>query len=553
MLVRFPSCDAAVEVPAGATLLDAARNAGVPIETPCNGSGKCGKCRVRVAEASLRSLLIFPTDAPNEAQNKDSVLACQAIVWGNVEVESLRDEAGSLKILSTGKGVSCNLDPCIRKIYEETRDSTSVYADDVLLATEHGDTSRQCYGAAVDLGTTTVVASLVDLTTGKELGTTSFLNPQTRYGHDVLSRIRFASKPKGLDALQSCIIREVTQTLSSLARASGVAVNHLYELILSGNTCMLHLATGTNPCSLGRYPYTPALQGGASLPAADVGFTLPGPGRVYLPPVISGFVGGDITAGILATQLHRQPGIILFVDVGTNGEMVLSVDGRLSATSTAAGPAFEGMTITCGMRAAGGAIEAVSILENGRVQLQTIGNEPPVGICGSGLLDAVAAFVTHGVVERSGRFANPNGHHPSGLQERIGSNEGKLVFRLAEKVYLTQKDIRQVQLAQGAVRAGIDILLGRSGLKYADVDRVLIAGAFGFHLRAKSLTAIGMLPGEMEDKIEFVGNTSKTGAQAFLLDRTTRDEMLRLVGDIQVVELANAPEFEKTFIKTLSF
>ena len=552
MRVRFPAYGIAVQVPEGATLLEAARLAGVPLESPCDGSGLCGKCKVLVPEASTANLRLLLPDTPAEELGPGVILACHALVKGDVEVEILNGESGPLRILSWGRGRAFGFAPCIRKIYRQVKDVTTVYCDDALLATEPGDTTTQCFGAAVDIGTTTVVVALVDLQRGRELGISSSLNPQTIYGHDVLSRIRFSSEPEGLDRLHASIVQELNRSLEWLAQESGIELDRIYEVVLSGNTCMLHLAAGVNPSSLGRYPYTPALKGGMSLSVAEVGIALPGYSRVFFPPVISGFVGGDITAGVLATGLHLESGVFLFVDVGTNGEIVLSVDGRLTATSTAAGPAFEGMTITCGTRAREGAIETVDISEDSRVQVRTIGNAEPVGICGSGLVDAVAALIAHGVVDRNGRFAHP-GHLPPLLRERLGARDGKPIFRLTANVHLTQSDIRQVQLAKGAIRAGIDILLGRRGLKYAEVDRVLIAGAFGFHLRTQSLIDIGILPPEVKGRVEFVGNTSMTGAQAFLLDRTTRDEMFNLVGEIEVVELANAPEFERTFIKGLAF
>ncbi len=298
---------------------------------------------------------------------------------------------------------------------------------------------------------------------------------------------------------------------------------------------------------------TPRRSGEAeSIPACDAGFSLPGGARIYLPPVISGYVGADITAGIIATGICREPGVILFIDIGTNGEMVLSIDGRLSATSTAAGPAFEGMNIACGMRAAEGAVEKFSIGDDGRLSVGAIGNAKPVGICGSGLVDIVGELVSHGILDPNGRYSK-NGRIPGPVREHMSSENGKPVFRISDEVYLTQQDIRQVQLAKGALRSGIDILLAKNGLNYSDVDRVLLAGAFGFHLRTKNLVSIGIIPDELEMKIDLVGNTSKSGAVALLLDRSLRREALQLAGRVNVVELANEPEFERTFIRNLSF
>jgi uncharacterized 2Fe-2S/4Fe-4S cluster protein (DUF4445 family) len=288
------------------------------------------------------------------------------------------------------------------------------------------------------------------------------------------------------------------------------------------------------------------------LRAAEVGLAIAPDGQVYLPPIMSAYVGADITSGILAAKLAALRGVTLFVDIGTNGEMVLAVNGQLTATSTAAGPAFEGMNIACGMRASRGAIELVS-LAGDRVEIKTIANAAPVGLCGSGLLDAVGELAAHGVVDKNGRF-RVNGALPDRpWKDRVGVLDGKPVFHIADPVYLSQKDVRQVQLAKAAVRAGIELMLRANNLTAAHVDRVLIAGSFGFHLRTASLIHLGLLPREFEDRVEFVGNTSKTGARAFLLDRRLRDELKQLVRRVRVLELANDPAFEKTFVQALSF
>jgi uncharacterized 2Fe-2S/4Fe-4S cluster protein (DUF4445 family) len=242
--------------------------------------------------------------------------------------------------------------------------------------------------------------------------------------------------------------------------------------------------------------------------------------------------------------------VTLFVDIGTNGEMVLAVDGGLAATSTAAGPAFEGMNITFGMRAARGAIEGFMVEED-NIVVKTIGNADPQGLCGSGLLDLVGELAYTGVLGSSGRFVK---HHPDPLlEERLEAVDGKTIFRVAGPVLLTQKDVRQVQLAKGAVRAGIELLLKSEGLNSADVDRVLIAGSFGYHLRTRSLVNLGLLPPKFTDRVEFVGNTSKTGGRAFLLNASLRSQMSELAAGVTIVELANDPAFERTFVAALAF
>jgi uncharacterized 2Fe-2S/4Fe-4S cluster protein (DUF4445 family) len=360
------------------------------------------------------------------------------------------------------------------------------------------------------------------------------------------------SKPEGLARLHGALIRELNRQIAELTVRSGASREHIYEVIFSGNTTMLYLATHTDPAALGIYPYTVALETGRNLDAGSLGLQIAAHGLVYLPPVMSAYVGADITSGILATRLSKQTGVVLFVDIGTNGEIVLSVDGRLTATSTAAGPAFEGMNIACGMRASRGAVELVALGENG-IHVETIGGDDAVGICGSGLLDAVGELASQGGVDKNGRFQN-NGHsHSQPWRKQWDIMDGKPVFRIAGAVYLTQKDIRQVQLAKAAIRTGIDLLLKANALDASRVDRVLIAGSFGYHLRTASLIHLGLLPPAFADRVEFVGNTSKSGALAFLLNHHLRQQMQRTAGVVRVLELANDPAFEKTFVQSLLF
>jgi uncharacterized 2Fe-2S/4Fe-4S cluster protein (DUF4445 family) len=314
---------------------------------------------------------------------------------------------------------------------------------------------------------------------------------------------------------------------------------------------MLHLAAGVDPARLGKYPYVSSLRGGEHIPAEGLGIS---PfGIVYLPPIVSAFVGADITSGILAARLEQRPAACsVFIDVGTNGEIVLAHRGKLAATSTAAGPAFEGMNIACGMRAAQGALERFRIEPDGRFSWQTIGGGPAAGICGSGLLDIVGELVRVGAIGANGRFA-AGPQVPQAVRDAFRPVSGKPAFFAAEDVYLTQRDVRQVQLAKGAIRAGVSALLEGLGIREDAVEEALIAGSFGSHLRAESLIGIGMLPPEFAGKVRFVGNTSQSGAAAFLLSRGLRAHMDALVLEIDKVELSNTENFEKRFIDCLNF
>ncbi|MDR1268006.1 MAG: ASKHA domain-containing protein, partial [Planctomycetaceae bacterium] len=463
----------------------------------------------------------------------------------NVEVvtENKEHENRTLKILSDGQSFSYPLKPFISKRYDGEK--TIVYGGETILGTENGDTSKLLYGITIDIGTTTLVMAITNLSDGNEIGYESRLNPQSTYAQDVLSRIHFASNNEGLKTLQNILIEVFNEMITAIANKTKIDTRNIYEIVYSGNTAMLHLACGINPKPLGQYPYTSQIHGGEHLAASKLNIS---PfGLIYLPPVISAFVGPDITSGILASQLYEQKDTILFIDIGTNGEIVLAKNGRLAATSTAAGPAFEGMNITCGMRAGNGAIERFHLNDNGNIDYQVIGNVCATGICGSGLLDITGELVRNGIIGKNGRFSSQK--NIDGLREK----DGKKVFFITDDVYVTQNDVRQVQLAKGAIRSGVEALLMKMNLKKEEVNRVEIAGSFGYHLNEKSLLNIGLLPLEFEGKVTFVGNTAQSGGTAFLLNTDFRTKMRLVVSEIQKIELADNENFEKLFVASLGF
>jgi len=555
--VTFPEAELSVEVAPGTTLLQAARQAGVIIEAPCNGAGSCGKCLVQVEPAALGNLLQKGRHRLSEAEAaRGLVLSCEAEVVGDIIVRTIqREQHQTLRIVSSGVGRPLARAPFIAKSFDAAANVTRVLGGGEELALESGNTTHALQGVVVDIGTTTLSASLVDLLSGRELAGAGALNPQSHHAQDVLSRIRFAASEEGLKTMHAALIEEIQRLIGSLTSEAGIGTGSIYELVFSGNTCMLHLAIAENPASLGKFPYHSRLSGNEHRPAESLGLSAAPGALVYLPPVISAFVGPDITSGLLATSLASLPGVTLLVDIGTNGEMVIGNNGRLFATSTAAGPAFEGMNIGCGMRASAGAIESFSIDGKGTVSLQTIGDQEAVGICGSGLMDIVAQLFASGVVSASGRFCAPaeEAALAAGLRERLLRQDGKPLFSITEKVSVSQKDLRQVQLAKGAIRAGIEFLLGKVGISAGSVDRVLIAGSFGYHLRAESLLTIGLLPPEFAGKIDFVGNTSQSGGEAFLLNEAARTEMAEVVTGIEVVDLASFPDFDRCFVQCLGF
>lgn len=540
-------------VASGASLLEAARQGGMLVESPCNGTGTCGKCKVRIVQPES---LIQPAGASPrisaEERRQGIVLACTTLVDRDLTVEvSSRQDSRNVRIIQHGVSRAIAVDGAVSKRYDTVRNSTEVWAGGRLLGLEAADTARECYGLVVDIGTTTLVTALFDLSSGRELGAVSSLNPQSYQAQDVLSRIKFASTAQGLAVMHTDFIGVLNRLIDDLTMQTGIAASRIYEIVFSGNTCMLHLALGVSPAAMGKYPYTPEFRGGSQHLAGHYEISVSPLAQIYVPPIMSAYVGADITSGILAARLQQQQGLTLFVDIGTNGEMVLADNGKLIATSTAAGPAFEGMNIENGMRAAPGAVERFAITGNGSVELKTIGGQKPIGICGSGLLDIVGELVKHGLIQKTGKL-QPSSSRPE-FAGRLLKKEGKTVFQVAAGVFLSQKDIRQVQLAKGAVSAGIEALLAKHGVRPEMVDRVYIAGSFGYHLNPESLINIGMLPPDFHHKIEFLGNTSKTGGQAFLLNYPSRREISEVVAAVEVLELATIEHFDKLFVKCLSF
>ncbi len=551
--VKFLPHNKSVEIHPGTTILEASRMAGVLIEAPCNGAGHCGKCLVHLPIDDMANVVAH-VDVGHDDGGNGAVLACHSEIFGDITVEVPNRREEGLRVVSAGATVKTDFDPFIRRCYNEATHETLIWGGSQLLGTEAGDTVRNEYGLVVDIGTTTLVAALVDLRNGNELASVSSLNPQSLHAQDVLSRIRFSADRNGLALLQSDLIEELNRLLKSLQVETGLAGNRIYEAVVSGNTCMLHLLAGVDPTPLGKHPFIPTVKGGGHLRGADISLAIAPEGLVYLPPVISAYVGADISSGILASDLSALDGVTLFIDIGTNGELVVAANGRLVASATAAGPAFEGMNISCGMRAAVGAIERVDISPSGDLDIGVIGGAEPIGICGSGLMDLVAELVEGGIIGRSGRLTAPQFGAPNQtLAGRIIKIDGGSAFHIHEQVLLSQKDIRQVQLAKGAIRAGIELLLQELGLNASDLDRVLIAGSFGFHLRECSLITLGLLPVEVAGKVSFLGNTSRSGGEMLLINQSLREKLQHTVTQVEVIDLAGRPAFERVFTNAMGF
>ncbi len=488
----------AFEIGRGEPLRDALFARGV--EFPCGGRGVCRGCRVRVAAGA-------PSPRPAESA------------------------AFPPADLDAGWRLGCLLRADGPMTLEVAQWASTILADD----TPFAFAPREGLGAAVDLGTTTLVAQLVDLATGRVLGVRSALNPQAGHGADIMSRVQFALQPAGARLLTDTIRAEIDRMLAGLTGGAGGTQAPLRDVVVVGNTVMHHLFGGLDVEPLSRYPFEPERAGPLAFRAAALGWNLPGDPPVRFLPCLGGFVGSDILAGILATRLHEGAGLVALADLGTNGEVVLGSRDRVWCASTAAGPAFEGARIAQGMRAATGAIAEVAV-EDGAMRCRVLGGGAPRGICGSGLVDAVAAGLGLGRIGPGGRLA-----------------EGAKSLPLEPPVALTQGDVRELQLAKGAIAAGFRILLARAGAKTADVSRLYLAGAFGNYINRASARRIGLLEFPL-DVIRPAGNTALRGAKVALFETGgpdgAYDDLRRRV---EHVPLAADPQFQDLYAGSMTF
>lgn len=589
----------------GTVILEAAALAGFIIHTPCGGTGKCAKCLVRIRGGSCP-----PTDQDLAALGDARIaegfrLACKARITGPVTIEipdsslfqthqqiltgdtgdtlevrprvqktvvqippsAAHESRSDLERLQAA-GVSAPLTlPALRSLPAVLRSPggqlTVVQADHDVIAVEPGDTSAACYGIAFDIGSTTLVGTLVDLLTGTDLAVAARVNPQTSFGDDVISRIQKCRSEKGgLAQLQTAVLEGVNRIIDELERKARVSRLCVYEVVFAGNTTMQQILCGIDPSALGELPFAPAFRDAREFTVADLPLHVHPCAKVYVFPQLGGFVGGDTTAGIVATRLDQATAPTLLVDIGTNGEIVLKHGDMLLATSVAAGPAFEGARITNGMRATGGAIE--KIILDGDVRLNVIGNTKPAGLCGTGLIDVAAELLRVGILDVTGRILPPQETPASlapALRERLVEDKGETHFLLVPKaesatgapILLYQRDIRELQLANAAIRAGINILLKVAGIDASELGAILLAGGFGNFIRRNHARRIGMLPPIPCDKIRFVGNTSSFGAKRVLLSTQEKNYAARLVKQVRHIDLSLDPEFQLEFSTAMLF
>jgi len=604
--VTFLPSDTTTRAPEATTLFNAANWAGLAIDSTCGGRGTCGKCKVRVLEGTSpvreadRKFL-----SPSEL-NDGWRLSCRAVLHSDCVVDIPR-LMGNPKAALLGYGHYVILNPNVAKIYMELSEPdledqqsdlarivsaldkegydvhtsitlwrtlpnilrgsnfqvTAVIVGDELIAIEPGDTREKNYGLAVDVGTTSVVGAIVNLNTGAVEAVKSDLNRQAPFGADVISRVSHTMMEKdGLIELQTRIIETLNALLDHLTAQSGVARENIYESVMVGNATMLHILLGIDPEPISVAPFIPTLTQPVTFRAADIDLRLNPEARVSTLPHLGAYVGADIVAGILATDLTRNKDgkLRLLIDVGTNGEIVLgSVNGTLT-TAAPAGPAFEGAQIKNGMRASSGAIEGIQITPDGDVHLQIIGGDvKPIGIAGSGLVDGVAEMYRAGIVDASGRMIrveDARGNLADALVDRLVEIDGVRAFRLTDvesNIVLTQQDIRALQFAKGSIAAGVEVLMQQMGVTANDLHEVLLAGSFGSYINPASARTIGLVPWVPVEKIVAVGNSAGEGAKIALLSFREREAANRIPGFIEYVELSGRSEFNDIFMDVLAF
>jgi len=608
----------------GSTVLEAARKLGAGVESVCGGKGVCGKCKIRLEEGYFPKYRITSAIASTKTNSKANEkflnklqvkrgyrLACQTLIHGDIVVfvpEESRKGQQVVRKEATARKIKLN--PAVRKYYVELKPATlhqplgdferlaeklektyhlkdltidypallslqntvrqgnwkvtaAVWKDREIIGVEPGKVDKG-YGLAVDIGTTTVAGYLCDLTDGKVAATDAMMNPQVAYGEDIMSRINYATKGKnGLKQLHQAIIKGLNQIIANAAKKAGIRRTDIIDMAVVGNTCMHHLFMNINPRHLGRTPFPPAIHHSVDVKARDLGLRIGAGAYVHVLPNEAGFVGADNVGVLIAEEPYKQDRMLLIIDIGTNGELLLGNRQRLLSTSCATGPAFEGAEIRHGMRAAAGAIEKLKIdPKTKEVRFKVIGNERwntedknigARGICGSGIFDAAAQMFIAGIIDKSGRF-NTGIKSP---RSRVVNGEPEFVIAWAKEtaidhdIVICQKDIRAIQLAKGAMYSGARLMMNRLGI--TKIDKVILAGAFGSYIDKESAAVIGLFPDCDQKNVYAVGNAAGDGARIALLNTDKRNEADVMARQVEYVELTVEPNFNRTFTQSLIF
>lgn len=597
--VNFTPSGQEVRVPPGVSVFDAASWNGLAIDSTCGGHGTCKKCKIQVLEGEVPvSRLDIRAFTPE--QLKDGWrLACVARANSNLKID-VPPLATRPKAATVGVGRQVILRPGVKKRFVELSEPslhdqltdldrlrgatsdlefeadltvlrylptvlrksdykvTAVVVDEKLIAVEAGDTSEQNYAIGIDLGTTTVVATLIDLVTGTPMAVKSMLNKQQPFGADVISRISAAMMdPQAGPLMQKAALDTFNELIAEVCAEVKVDKKQIYALSIAGNATMVQLLFGVDPEPVGVAPFITASQKWPIMTAGEIGIDVLPSARCYTFPSFGAYVGGDIVAGVLATGMDRDKRTRLLIDVGTNCEIVLSNGDTMLSTAAPAGPAFEAASIACGMRAADGAIEVVQI-KDGELVLGVIGDATPIGICGSGLVDAVYALHKAGLIDDSGKFVTDDQAKqiaPKIADRLITREGGDRVFNLygegASAVYLSQRDVRELQFAKASIATGWRLLLEELNLSDDDVQQVLLAGSFGSYLSPTSAVGIGLVPKLPVMRIVSAGNVAGEGAKMVLLSDTERSGADALLDEVKYVELSDRADFQEKFFVEL--
>ncbi|KUO42450.1 MAG: hypothetical protein APU95_00695 [Hadesarchaea archaeon YNP_N21] len=592
------------EAAVGESILKVANRLGVDINSLCGGFGTCGKCRVVVVRGG--ESLNDPSSSEKRFLNENELgmgyrLACEAVISeaGDLIIEIPAESRVGRQILQIeGVETQVKLEPLVKKIVVKVQSPTleNAIADaerlfaaiekqfslrvkispeslkklpmvlrkdstvsvtlwrDEIVDVEPG-VSDELLGFAVDIGTTKMAGYLVDLNTGKVLSVSSRMNPQIRYGEDIMSRITYVVREEGgLRDMQGAVIEAINEMMDEACGIAGKRKENIYEMVAVGNTAMHHFFLGLPPNFLGLSPYPPVIQGSVDVRAKELSVKMCPDGNVHVLPVIAGFVGADNVGVILSTEIYKSDVLTLAMDIGTNTEILLGDKNELMVCSTASGPAFEGAHIKHGMRAATGAIEKIKIAKNFEVDYQTIGGAKPRGLCGSAIVDALAEMLKAGALDRSGRI-NLKLETPRVRVGKDGVPEFVIAWKdetsIGEDITVTQKDVRELQLAKAAMFTGVRILMKKKKVSRKDLGSVVIAGAFGSHINPESAMAIGMFPGVPLDRVRSVGNAAGSGARMALMSGKARELAGRISRRVKYVELAADAEFQREFLSAM--
>jgi uncharacterized 2Fe-2S/4Fe-4S cluster protein (DUF4445 family) len=601
VIVTFESYGMKSQFKKGTLLLDALKSVGLNVRSDCGGKGICGKCKVIVKNTSkigdianaakehlstselksgyrLACCCYLTHDATILIPEETRAIARKFLMEGTekpatvdpvirkfhvkMDKPSLSDvRSDSLRLLDSIKdiygleigGVDYQLSKRLPEILREAdwKATVTVCNDSEIISVEPGDKTDEAYGIAIDIGTSKILGYLSNLETGDLISIGSSENPQVIHGEDVVSRISFASEGKdSLEEMQKLAVQGVNSVIAQACKKSKCTPDHIYEIIVVGNTAMHHLFLGIQPKYLGTSPYVPVVSDSINVKARDLSVQVNPSANVHLLPLIAGFVGADAVADIIATEIYKSNRLSLVIDIGTNTEIILGDKHGMVACSCASGPAFEGAHTKCGMKAVTGAIERLRIRprEDCKVGYETVGKAKPIGICGSGMIDGVANLLKAGLINESGIFAE-NSSTPR-LRVRNGEKEFVLVFQkegAARDLVITQRDIEQIQLAKAAVYAGCYILMKRRKVETEDIKNVFVAGAFGNYINPDNAKLIGMLPDVPTKNIRFVGNAAGAGARMALLSRKHRRIASSISKKIKYLELALDSDFQTEF------